>query len=704
MRLFKDWLYNRLKSSYDTMRSARWFCLDRFEISAKSRAGYASSFCLFASFLYDAYRIAECDHDIQWCLDRASDWFDICRIIGPDVLFTWIKELTLLVREEAELPSFRNWVLKEEESAPWKRELIRPLVPFLTKGRLRTAAGFQGRHSVLTFLAKIPFKRKGLETDELNSFLCTEEELGQLGPTLFEEELRGIITSWFSAFENHSSEWILDCFFSNGSTSDCGSSLSKKIMNTHYLRADTAVWLSQHFPQLANTPIKFVYDRSAVPPSAKFRFVPKNALHLRGISMEPAGYNYLQSGFNDILVEYVHRELRQHIDLEHQDLSGALACRGSHDGTYATVDLSEASDRVSWSLVKAIFRDCPATLQALSALRSDRTLLPNGQTILLEKFASMGSKLCFTVETVVFAAACELACRLSGIDRRSRLSAYRVYGDDIVIRTEAYSELCFILSDMGMVVNTDKSFANGLFREACGWFCYDGSCVTTPSLPRRDLLQIFPSELTGNDMHTMVDAANECWISGHSFTRYVLAMAILRNNPNVWFISGHQYLELKSRKERNRALRGPNRRKTSDENNLPDPPDFEVPEVFLISDQPTNFNLKFRDRKIKEREPSFSPPYDRIREVRLVRSVLSFQVSYGKMRWAPVILPENIDKFIKENPVAYELKLYAFAHNTREVVQGTDLELPIEIPAGESYEDSPICTRWQLSPNPGVSG
>jgi hypothetical protein len=49
-----------------------------------------------------------------------------------------------------------------------------------------------------------------------------------------------------------------------------------------------------------------------------------------------------------------------------------------------------------------------------------------------------------------------------------------VYGDDIIIPTYAYEHLIQLLTALGFVINRDKSFGTGAFRESCGADYYYG--------------------------------------------------------------------------------------------------------------------------------------------------------------------------------------------------------------------------------------
>lgn len=234
-----------------------------------------------------------------------------------------------------------------------------------------------------------------------------------------------------------------------------------------------------------------------VPRVSELRCVPKSMTSNRTISMEPTTLQFLQQDVFAALDDYFkdHPEVR--VDLHDQDASRRLCSFGSSDGSYATIDLSSASDSVTLGLINQLFGQLPMHYP-LVALRSTHTHVSDDKDIdvqvELKKYAPMGSALCFPVECMVFSIACEAAVRRC-TGRRSRKFDYRVYGDDIVIRSEYVRELLAILEQLGFCVNKSKSFYDvpsldetahyGVFREACGIEAINGKEITPLRLSRR---------------------------------------------------------------------------------------------------------------------------------------------------------------------------------------------------------------------------
>lgn len=668
MRIYQDWLYGQLKTSYDTMRRKRWNASPRDYDFTKPqyKNGVVSSFVLLEAFLYDTYSaVLPEPRSIEYCIQVVEGWYDVLRIRTPEYFFKQLKIIVTLVRSNS--PP-RLWRERLDKSTI--KLMVRPFLPLLTAPVGRTVRGFQGRHAIACFFNKVPITRNNLEDQEIEAFLSCEESLDHTDWSCWERSLRDIITEWFSDFTTE------DIFpsFSGGSTADCGASLIAKLKSTHYVRPDTAVWICRNYNSFSTELPHIVVDLQHMP-RAEVLFVPKNALHLRTISKEPAIYNYLQNGFNKTLLRYMesHRAISDHIRLDRQDLSADMALRGSSSGMYATADLSAASDSVSLDLVKRVFRDVPIILEALLALRSTETVLPNGLQLTLRKFAPMGSSLCFTVETIVFTAICEEACRMAGIPEGGR--HYRVYGDDIVIASEAFGWLITILTDLGFRINEEKSYGYGFFREACGVYAVKGYDITTPQLPRKQFLYLYSDKTGAAELLRLTDLANACYRGGFNLTRYVAAMEVLRRaHGNVMF---YNYLPLQCVGEYPYSSEVCDIAQTQ----------TVLPEFWLYSDQPTNFQLKWKKLSDSGYSCDGHSVINRKSAVRLIRSARKFKVEYSDLHFYG-------DLTLGDEDEAYTVKLYAMSHFPRNVVLGTDLELPVEIPPGEKYIDSPVVNSW----------
>jgi hypothetical protein len=206
---------------------------------------------------------------------------------------------------------------------------------------------------------------------------------------------------------------------------------------------------------------------------AKVILVPKDSRGPRLISCEPVDFQWIQQGLGRAIVEHVERHplTKESVRFTDQTPNRYGALLGSITGRYATLDLNEASDRVSVGLVRLLFPE--PLLGYLEACRSSSTVLPDGRELELQKYAPMGSCLCFPVLALTIWAI--LAAGAPNADTRE--SIY-VYGDDVIVPTAYAVNAMELLESFGLKVNRDKSCISGLFRESCGMDAFKGVNVT----------------------------------------------------------------------------------------------------------------------------------------------------------------------------------------------------------------------------------
>ena len=210
-------------------------------------------------------------------------------------------------------------------------------------------------------------------------------------------------------------------------------------------------------------------------PRARVCLVPKDSRGPRVISCEPAELMFAQQGIMRKLYDTLETNnlTRGQINFTDQGINRELAYRASLDNRMATLDLKDASDRVSLELIRRVF---PSNwLECLEACRSEETALPNGVIVKLNKFAPMGSSCCFPVEALVFWACAKATIRLLyGVTNRK----VYVYGDDIICDTMFAHDIMVGLESIGLLVNREKSYVDGPFRESCGGDYHNGYDVT----------------------------------------------------------------------------------------------------------------------------------------------------------------------------------------------------------------------------------
>jgi len=227
--------------------------------------------------------------------------------------------------------------------------------------------------------------------------------------------------------------------------------------------------------------------------------VPKTLKTPRIIAIEPSYMQYMQQGLAAMFVDRIRGDqtMGKVVGFDDQWRNHRLVRKGSIDGSLASLDLSEASDRVSWQLVQAMLAPYPLILEAVDATRSRRADVL-GEVIPLSKFASMGSALTFPIEAMVFATCAfvgvqrSLGRRLDRADVNSLRSEVRVYGDDIIVPADLAQSVIEALESFGFKVNRTKSFWTGKFRESCGKEYYDGHDVSVVRV--RALVETSPGE------------------------------------------------------------------------------------------------------------------------------------------------------------------------------------------------------------------
>nr|UJQ85853.1 MAG: hypothetical protein 3 [Leviviridae sp.] len=226
--------------------------------------------------------------------------------------------------------------------------------------------------------------------------------------------------------------------------------------------------------------------------AARLLVVPKTAKSPRLIAAEPTAHQYCQQ----LVLHFLFDQCRKNfgssfIDFRKQSLSGDMVLKASLNRKLATVDLSDASDRLTCWTVERVVRGNPSLLLALHAARTryirDETL---GYTdfLSLRKFASQGTATTFPIMSLVMLC---IALGASHGDKEPvtkdsiwrRRDQVRVFGDDIILPTRGYARLVRAMELLELKVNMAKSYVHGHFRESCGVDGYMGYNVT-PSKPK----------------------------------------------------------------------------------------------------------------------------------------------------------------------------------------------------------------------------
>lgn len=307
----------------------------------------------------------------------------------------------------------------------------------------------------------------------LDSFKQTDDSISWDQTSV--SRLRGIFKLCFGSFLNPSLSEVSDFHHGPGAVAGREDSVAK--YDFSYLPTG----FSEVFDGRGFNLSYSDFFQSSLPeqsPVARLIAVPKVANKPRLISIESSVTMFLQQGIE----EYLAKKLSgiwttdYTTSVPNQELSRL----GSVDGSFATIDLSEASDRIGYGLVRELFQDT-SLWEYLDVSRSKAVEMPGGDLFQLKKFASMGSCCTFPIQIMVFTAIAVMALIDSGkyksVGSVFRSKHLRVFGDDIVLPTHSAKRLIEYLTQFGLKVNTQKSFLSGLFRESCGSDWYAGQSV-----------------------------------------------------------------------------------------------------------------------------------------------------------------------------------------------------------------------------------
>lgn len=224
---------------------------------------------------------------------------------------------------------------------------------------------------------------------------------------------------------------------------------------------------------------------------ARLIAVPKDSRGPRLICVHPTESVWIQQGLRIKMEKAISRSrcLRHtktwpkgHVLFDDQTINASLALKASIDRSYATLDLKEASDRLSNRLVQALFGShyrwfgcCRATFVEIQSRAKGSK---NGDFPIKEEihsYAPMGNATTFPVQALVFWSVCVAAMEARGFHQPA--DCY-VFGDDIIVPNEMYDVCKDALTSFGLVVNQEKSFSKSFFRESCGTDAFKGIDVT----------------------------------------------------------------------------------------------------------------------------------------------------------------------------------------------------------------------------------
>jgi len=216
--------------------------------------------------------------------------------------------------------------------------------------------------------------------------------------------------------------------------------------------------------QLDSDPNRSNYQETS---SLKLTLVPKTFKSLRAIMPNTTIGSYMSHGLGIIMRNRLKRIGYNLSTL--QERHRLLAQRGSVTGYYVTADLSSASDTISVALVNRLFPKDWCDI--LHRSRIGTVVLPNGCAVESQTFCTMGIGYTFPLQTLVFLA---LLKSINAIMFNRVRCTISVYGDDMIYPRHLHETVARVLGEVGFIMNVDKTFCEGDFRESCGGDYYRG--------------------------------------------------------------------------------------------------------------------------------------------------------------------------------------------------------------------------------------
>jgi len=267
--------------------------------------------------------------------------------------------------------------------------------------------------------------------------------------------------------------------------------------------------------------------------TAKLIAVPKDSRGPRLICVHPAEAIWIQQGVRCELERAI--ALRRssygswpcgHVHFDDQSVNGKIALLSSKSRKYATLDLKEASDRISDVLVQILFG---RKYKYFGCCRAQKFVISGGENSSFDDnlhcYAPMGNATTFPVQSLVFWAICCASLQSHGFHQPNSVF---VFGDDILVPTEAAEFVIDDLESFGLCVNKEKSFWRGSFRESCGVDAFNGVDVT----PVRWKTRLDAEGLSG--LQSLSDVAMRLRIAGYEEAA-VTAYSLLHSKAKQYF-------------------------------------------------------------------------------------------------------------------------------------------------------------------------
>ena len=268
---------------------------------------------------------------------------------------------------------------------------------------------------------------------------------------------------------------------------------------------------------------RFSFDQAEPEPMIRLSracAVPKTWKRMRLIFVEPSSRMLVQKALQGWIYTAAGRcPLGRYVNFTDQSAQHARLKRPGS----ASVDLSDASDWIDRRIVWLAMAKRPLLRSLLFGSRA----VEDASGRKFACYSTMGNATTFPVMSLLLAAVCRVA-ESQARARGAKPFTSGVFGDDIVCHEVVFGSIVCILRDLGLKVNTAKSFVCQPFKEACGVDLYDQHEVTPVKV--KSLHTGTPS-----DWRRLVAYANALFTAGYWRAADVLVSEVLARWPKTSF-------------------------------------------------------------------------------------------------------------------------------------------------------------------------
>jgi hypothetical protein len=384
-------------------------------------------------------------------------------------------------------------VVKEEELGPWATILFNEVslvAPVIRDDLSHDLIGTDDTATVL-FLLRYPKRFSPNQNDliqeeTLKDFLATENrnKLRQRQSSFAYDYVAGFVRDVIArmypwdeickSIDSLSDDWFS---FTPGAALDASATLGSKVKAmTHEGRCPEYVHpifgvLTLNVPRLVLPSMEY----------SKVQAVPKSYKASRIIAVEST-YRTVKG----LQIEKIFRRLDRiyrTLNIQDQTINQMLAQIGSTDGTAATLDASHASDYITKSLFIDLF---PSQYVNRVLPFMPDFIEVKGKKRAMQMASTSGHTLTFRHESIVYKAIAQASEEY--YDRlfpTEPITHYAwAFGDDTIVNSQAYDIAVYFFTKLGLVINEDKSYRAGAYRESCGKDYILGMDVTSIYYPR----------------------------------------------------------------------------------------------------------------------------------------------------------------------------------------------------------------------------